>query len=66
MQKVEHHVAELFNLLSEAYDIPEKEVQIVADSVARYGVQMLPGNIVTEVEDDGGETPAEARISQDG
>ncbi len=60
MAGVETHVADLFNMLSASYDIPFAEVKTVADSVARYGVQMLPGNIQKESDD--GPGPAEAQV----
>ena len=43
MAGVEAHMGDLFNLVSEAFDVPVKEVQLVAEKVAKYGITMLPG-----------------------
>lgn len=43
MAGIEHHIAMLFNVISEHFDLPDHEVEIVVEAVAKRGVEMLPG-----------------------
>ena len=53
MAGIEHHVATLFNVVAEHFDVPDQEVEMVVDLVAKRGVEMLPGYIVSEVPGNG-------------
>jgi len=52
MAGIEHHISMLFNVISEYLDLPDHEVEIVVEAVAKRGVEMLPGykapNVVQE------------------
>ncbi len=43
MASVAHPVSDLFHLLAESFDIPQREAQHVAAAVARHGIRVLPG-----------------------
>ena len=52
MAGIQHHMGDLYNLLSEHFDVSIKEVQKVTEAVAKYGIRMLPG--YKEEDTDGG------------
>jgi hypothetical protein len=39
---VGYHINGLFGILSDSYDVPAKEAQMVAEKVAKYGIELLP------------------------
>lgn len=59
MAGVEAHIMDLFNHVSDAFNVPAKEVKLVTDKVATYGITMLPGY---EEPEDGAEQEPEKAI----
>jgi hypothetical protein len=61
MAGVQSHIADLFNLVGDAFNVPASEVKLVTDKVASYGVTLLPAY---QEEDDGPQQgPAEGNTN---
>ena len=42
MATIDYHVSCLWQILADAYDLPDQEVDFVVEAVAKRGVEMLP------------------------
>jgi hypothetical protein len=40
---VEAHVADLYRILTVAYNVPDQDTNLVVEAVAKAGIEMLPG-----------------------
>jgi hypothetical protein len=48
MAGVEHHVHDLYSLLSKHFDVPSQEVDMIVQAVAHRGIEMLPGYVLED------------------
>lgn len=43
MASIEYHIHDLYKIISDHYNVPDQEVNLIVEAVAKRGVEMLPG-----------------------